>query len=777
MMEHSDLYEYYVEDTVNGKRLKSEQLAERISKGLDLQLLCDLLRETNDAQSGIVSGVDKSGAWVRDATASLPLDRRLPHEAPVIEANNALLRVLSRLRPILYAIKKKYGSDITGLRSRLAEFTRKILGNCQSIEEIQALETEFNTILIHALHKANLTKGCSTQQDAKKLLFHYRNLSSLLISARTMVTLTYDELNQVLTRDTQYPVTKKTEKQSRFMANQMNDINPYPLEGRENAHNLNNAAIQEANKLFSGEFAKDDRALAAQTRKTHPASIKNAFITKIELCAITPAQLASSEAVSAAIAFDTLHLGRMAVPVYVGPGETEEAIQTHTRENLQQLREKAEELGIFADRTVKKIDVSLAEDEDSVEMAPAQLHITCLNTYSVLDKQMVMINHLKKATRRNVQSQDKFSYVPVNTEGTTRIPNIDPSLSNNTRVSGHYAPGQKADRHITATATVLGACAQPNTLSVVNCASGQDRTGTVIESVIQKWQQLVYVTKNLDISTIDDTRARSGSAAEITSHLLNGGSPGMKPESVANNALGSKTTFSDAATREFYRKSANTNKKNSVNNVDFLEKVEDQAILEFQLHLNSLEDVLKNIENTNYINPKRRSATSVQLCEKGWVILEKIKNKALDPWKLSPSMLADFSAALEYCRLCLENCRDKNNIEKMAGMIFVFEKNSDHVYQALGCAFLSFTLLSFVAAGILLAIPSGGVSLLMPLLSSAASSWICLGAVAGSALIGCGFFKYGFEKKGLVKAVDHFNLVLWTQPTEEQSRVAAISGS
>ena len=72
--------------------------------------LSDLLREANDAQFGIVSKM-VDGKWVRDATDSIGLEDRIDHHSPVIEANNTLLRCLSRLSAIDYAIQQNALGD------------------------------------------------------------------------------------------------------------------------------------------------------------------------------------------------------------------------------------------------------------------------------------------------------------------------------------------------------------------------------------------------------------------------------------------------------------------------------------------------------------------------------------------------------------------------------------------------------------------------------------------------------------------------------------------
>ena len=85
--------------------IPQERIRKQLDSGCSYLAISDLLREANDAQFGIVSTYDEANtAWVRDATDSIPLSKRIPHDHPVLDANNALLRCLSRLRPIEFAI-------------------------------------------------------------------------------------------------------------------------------------------------------------------------------------------------------------------------------------------------------------------------------------------------------------------------------------------------------------------------------------------------------------------------------------------------------------------------------------------------------------------------------------------------------------------------------------------------------------------------------------------------------------------------------------------------
>lgn len=534
----------------------------------------DLLREANDARFNIVSKLSESGEWVRDARAATPLAERIEddrslHDSPYILGNNALLRCLSRLRAIDYALAKQLPDD-PSLRNKLKNLFNTLAATMLStakgsdsydakLKAMQQLETQFNTELVKILHDAGLAQGCKTAADAEALLAHYRNLSSLLVPARTLVTLTYDERARVLHRETQYPVTEKRKTQLEAIE-RLRSVNPNPDKEEISAHTVRNEAMQTADSMFVDLMKMPDRALPAQTRETHLAGAKNAFIVKNELISVPEgadpdALLAGESSVE-----NTLWLARSATPVYTGPGETKAGIQAHTRENLEQILTKAHRL-----RRLGAYD-------------PLSIHVTTLNTDSFLKNQSRMVAHVYDATRKHgpsVGREDDVSYMPTNEEGTFRFLDIAPALQSEMRARGESAPRgsaplQKATRLSSVTQVVLAA-AKHDRLSVVQCASGQDRTGTAIEKATQQWLESRYTAMRLPIHGIADARARGGNAAEIASHHLPG-SPGMKRDSIANDQLGARrAAFDEVQTREFYRKSADTNKENRVGSVEFLE--------------------------------------------------------------------------------------------------------------------------------------------------------------------------------------------------------------
>ena len=173
--EHSKLFEACVQQEDNSKPyflnwelLEWESAVKEYSNTDTLySALDDLLREVNDAQYGIVSTKQtktENGKteiqWVRDATAAVSIDAkdRMSPNDPLIEANNALLRMLSRLRPICYAI----GTNNKDMNIEFATLAKEILTTAQNeesasqkLESIKNIEKKFNTYLLKQLHAAN----------------------------------------------------------------------------------------------------------------------------------------------------------------------------------------------------------------------------------------------------------------------------------------------------------------------------------------------------------------------------------------------------------------------------------------------------------------------------------------------------------------------------------------------------------------------------------------------------------------------------------------------
>ncbi|NSL18190.1 hypothetical protein HRQ65_07320 [Tatlockia micdadei] len=754
--EHSELFKGLTQQVGHEFCLNPELVEESILEGeINYGAMSDLLREVNDAQFGIVSTLDNdTNTWLRDATRATLLGQRMSHDAPVIEANNALLRCLSRLRPIDFAIDKKHGAHGRELRDEIkTEFgslCREILeiaqregSNSQKNALITQKEKAFNTFLVKQLHEANLTRGCESKKDAEKLLAYYRDLSSVLSPARTMVTLTYDESAHILQRETQYPVTEKTPVQIEALQ-QLETLIPYPFEDEKNAHTIRNLATQEADYLFAELIAKPDTALPAQARKTHLVGAKNAFIVKNELIQIVdelPPDVDGLEAQDE----DVLWLARMGSPAFIGEGEKSEVIQIHTRENLEQVRAAAA--------------ARMGGDVDTLN-----LHVTTLNTYTFSENQSTIIKHVSQATRGREEKSDKMSYMATNPEGTLRALDIAEGLNFGEEEPPHgIAPFQKAKRLKSVSKVILAASNTEDTISVIHCASGQDRTGTAVEKSTQDWMKKRYKSKGLSTRNIESVRAAGGNAAEIASHHVHG-STGMKSDSIANDLLG-EATFSPEAQREFYLKSAKTNKLNEVDEVDFLKRPCRFAKDEYEDYFRQFEENLRN------------STEPLMIC-KGNEVIKQVKKiiAGRNPENLDSRSLSDLSLVLFAANKAMRELDDpqktQENSKRLAALANNVSGKASPKWQALGVALMIFACASLVVVGILAAIPSGGTSLLLSAVGAIGlTASVGVGAGVGAVgFVGTGMFYLGREK-GLAKSVSQFKQSLFYVKEESKSAI------
>ena len=685
----------------------------------DYNKLADNLRADSDAQVGIVSQLNEGGEWVRDATHAVALENRTVtmnsgkvisvHEAPHISANNMLLRSLSRLRAIDYAIEKAYPSSVDpekgiadntrdSLKQQFGVLVKKVEALRDSkdeaaLEALKKLEKSFNRVLIEKLHDAGLTDGIKNGKEAEKLLNYYRNLSSLLQPARTMVTVTYDEAAKVRARETAYSITQKTAAQKALIEN----LETLP------SYQSHRPAMQKADSLFKALMLEDDRAMPAQTRKTHlVGGLKNAFLVKNELI---------FEDESGEPQTETRWGGRMATPVYVGKGEKPAAIQAQTRENMEQFRQAEKEI-----RGLRK---------------PSKIHVTTLNTKSMQENQHVMIEHLEQATRKNSDNEDDYSYAPLNFQGKFDALNVAEGVEKPIEKSyGSSVERAESDAEIVLNATKAGF------LSVINCASGQDRTGIITERAKQKWIKDMYQEhgKQFKAEQIETISAKGGHAAEITTHHVHG-SPGIKVKSKVQakfKRIFSGQLFSEPVGREFHRKSADTNKKSPVEEVACLQTVGLMA-------------------ETSY-----RGAAGSFLHAEGHALL--VAAKAL-PAKEGKEVLETFRAYLE----------EPEDIKRIEALIVLAKKVSGHArpeYQVIAKALLTFAAASLfvgVLAGI--TVVTGGAPLLlgvgvvtgMGMLKVAA----CFTAGAATLGIGSSVLKNAAEEKGVASQVSKFKNALF----------------
>ncbi len=506
----------------------------------------DALRAQNDAQFGISSSVetvDGEKAWLRDATAA-PGGAATPAQEQLIQANNMRLRCLSRVRAIDHALSKKYPGD-TRLRERIkTHFLKFTTGNDFS----KGAEAAFDTGLIGILNQANLTQGVETKEDAEALLTYYRNLSSLVMPARPMITLSYDSGNGVLLRETQYPVTTKTDKQLAEM-DALSDMTLYPLAKDKTAHTLGNLASQEADKLFVDLMKDNTRMLAAQARKTHLVGTKNAFIVKTELVFDVSEDNLNQKKKAKGEGDNVMWCARTGSPTYLGKEQKGkdgfERRKTHTKENLEQIRTAAEE------RTGEKVS----------------LHMTILNTDMAHEDQDLIYRGVRSATEN---SSHQITSMPTNLPGTFYSPQVAPAFQDKVQTGGSTPLNQL--RRVELASKVARMAAQDNKyLSVIFCASGQDRTGTVVEKMKKDWmaERYQFELKSQDLSEEDRSRSitslcdKGFNAGEMTTHAVPTAAK-MKLDSQPKKFGFSDPEMTAEQSGKLYGVDAKLNKKNPV---------------------------------------------------------------------------------------------------------------------------------------------------------------------------------------------------------------------
>ncbi|MGQ3890375.1 hypothetical protein [Legionella sp. CNM-4043-24] len=714
--QHSDFFRA-MQSTSVVDWLRSAELPGDADGSSSYDQLSDYLRECNDARFGIVSKLSEEDEWVRDATAATPLNERPPHDSPDIEANNALLRCLSRLRPIDYVLAR-----ISQAPERMTEFRQQLkhalatqiadmsnvvnrddMGSDNKRARIRRIETDFNQMLVQALHQANLTEGCETKKDVEKLLFHYRNLSSLMVPARPMITLTYDSETRVLQRETQYPVTLKTKKQVETARALREVVRPYE-HADKNSHTVRSVAEQQADSFFAHLIAAEDRALPAQARKTHLVGIKNAFIVKNEL------YFDRDDASGLNGPADrTLWLARTGSPAYVGPGESMETIRDQALENLEQIRMTATRLMPMPETARHAIPDDSDEDSilpacssiDYMQPSRLKLHITCLNTNTSLQHQSTIVKSIEHAVSSVVG--DEMSNLPTNAHGLTKPVEISDALylDHDRKKPKGRAPLLKAERLDDVAQVILAAAKRPNTLSVVNCASGQDRTGTAIEKATQLWMSACYEEQELNTDKIDAMRAMGGNAAEITTHHVHG-SPGMKNDSKANNTLGDRRTFSDVADSQYYLPSAGTNKKNRVRDVRFLRYAGMMAVDDYRQRLRAFHDSIVSLPC--------QTEQEKALFGAAVAVYESVRFLAGEqPRYLRPGSLAQLNQVLFHANAAITDSENPLHAQRLNELSHAVSGRESKAWKALGIALMVLGSLALAVVTPVLAASGVGV--------------------------------------------------------------------
>lgn len=519
-------------------------------------------------------------AFVRDASKALPLSDRYSPNHPYVLADNMLLRALNTMRGIDHALKYKLQLETTNVHEKtILERERLVLQNKikelineiikfhkkdykgqrkLSSEETTAenaaltnLHTKFNSDLIQVLHNTRLDEGLTKPEDLENHLCYYRDLSSLLDPAKSMVTRIQTthtdktkQKNTVVTHtETAHPITVKTKKQIQ----QLDALTPKKT-----------VAAQIATAAFLPLMKRDDRRLPAQTRKTLGPTIKNGYIVHNVISAGNGKRCE----------FISLRSG---TPTCIGKDISEQQRAEYTEENLLQAQNAARAY---------------------TNNPKLTLHLTCLLTRLGGDSQDTMIG-VTKTVRQKDSLKGRWSLVSINELGCGALLETSAALATRTTADdllvakpllyhlGETFPHRKAKRiakaghiiNVSSLDFIILANDDKNPLKkaahkeiMINlafCASGQDRTGTAMEVATLQWGMQAYQAIELAITAEQlETIRGLGCHNAVLASLATPGSIGLKTVSTPDNY------FSPETTEFYYRKiTANTNKDAPIDSV------------------------------------------------------------------------------------------------------------------------------------------------------------------------------------------------------------------
>src|SRR3990167_4045757 len=548
--------------------------------------LLDLILVQNDRIEGVQSYIAKDTALyptgyalVRDARQTTPAQLRSP-DNPLTESNNMLLRVLSAMRAIDFVLAKIGRTDLQAqlnyaVRRLLVEIERfqKQAGTGEALPgKISEYEVDFNATLKGIVQKAGLADEMQTDKDFAMLLGHYRNLASTLDPAKSMVTV-QQYSNDYTHVEIAHPITGKTREQRAQLA-VMHTFSAAETETEKNFHNTKKRAMRMANAYFYEQIVRDDTRLPAQMRRTIGPTIKNGYITCSQLWK------------SGSILVGEQWSARSSSPVYVGGGETEEKLSAYAKESMRQIREHIHQLR-YKNRGPIESEV---------------IHVLSLLTDSTLENQDLMIRWTKMAlmalnkefaseTQPQLSPIFYLSNIPTNLLGLAYSSEISELVGGLAETidsvpSAGRDIGRRAERAKKAAEIIRIVNRASNITNAVSCASGLDRTGTIIEIAEEQWLQKMLSEQWVDLPLEIIQRIRACACHNaILASLAAPGSPGMKPCSMPGDF------FPAEVAARFYRDSADSNKASPI-----LRQTAKQAL---QRALNEAEEILQDTQASN----------------------------------------------------------------------------------------------------------------------------------------------------------------------------------
>jgi hypothetical protein len=470
--------------------------------------------------------------FVRDATNAIPLANRMPPDHKDIRAANSFIRASNLVHAISHVVAQKNSQPtdaLDELKTCLLDyydnvFNHDTVPDSSSRQHFKNLEANFHTQILKILYSQNLTLDLKTPYDYADLLEHYRNLASLLAPAASYITTQKygSDKDAVFFKDIAHPVTRKTDLQ-KTQISVMRKVG----DGTANFHSSQPRAFQEASAAFVDLLLRDDTALGAQTRGTNAATAKNAFTVTNELV--------FASGTSQWHALRTASLG------YIGKGETPESCAAYAVENIKQLQQ--------------------ANDKTNGKQ---HLFITLLVTNHFFNKQSTIVAISRDAA---AQTGANVSVMPINLIGASYPLELSPELQTLATQLNKPLPVDKGGytnmlyrklRTENAVAIINTIAGDQNSVPVVGCASGQDRTGTALEIATIKWTVAEFAKHNIVVSEkqVAEFRATGGHNAMMAT-LTVPGAPGMKTDSDPGY-------FSALVARFLYRESSNYNKSPSI---------------------------------------------------------------------------------------------------------------------------------------------------------------------------------------------------------------------
>lgn len=464
---------------------------------------------------------------VENASAT-PGDVRLAH-------NEMLLRRLNTSRGIDHALEKLAGEFteradyFNQLRQQLFAAVEELLKRqpCDSNDAITNLERTFNTKLICFLRAAGLDQAINhdaatlgdelfcLHEAYDKLLCFYRDMAAVIEPAAAMITVT--RADKLTTTEIAKPITKKTEEQKESFER--------IKQGKADFQQRQLGSINTALQFFADDIKSDFSILPPQLRKSIAPGVKNGYDCRLNL-----EYTDGDEKVE-----ESHEYLRCATLVYAGSGSTKADCAEYVSQNLKQLE--------------------LYSNDKPI-------HISMLNTVAPYHKEHRLVNETQAAVKRS-EKNHAMSYLPLNLDGTCRIPVIAKGIRDACKdLLSFVHTFRKATRALFAARVAHKS--QQTHKSLSTCASGQDRTGTQTLCMKALWlrdfmKQKVSpnATSPYRLQMAFDHLAR-GQHNALLSSLAVPGSRGMKPQTRPGKLLG-------RAAKWFFLKTARHNKHTPVN--------------------------------------------------------------------------------------------------------------------------------------------------------------------------------------------------------------------